>query len=280
MSKFPPSKKRLGQHFLHDPRVLDRIADVAGFSRGDAVLEIGAGTGELTRRLSERVGEKGYVFAVELDRDLLPVLGKMAERLRNVRVVAGDILELDLHGLLEEEGLSPPVVVVGNLPYALTTPILVRLVEMSSLWSSATLMVQEEVARRLTTPPGKPGCGSISVFVHATAEVSYCFRVGEGAFTPPPRVRSAVIRLRPWEIPPVAIHDREWLFRISRAAFGRRRKTLLNALSSLPFDRETLRQLLESAGIDPQRRGETLSLDELARLANAFAAKFLPNNET
>lgn len=280
MPRFPSPKKYLSQHFLHDSRVLDRVVDVSALSGGDVVLEIGAGTGELTRRLSERVGEKGRVFAVELDRDLLPLLEEMAERLKNVRVVSGDILKLDLHRLLEEEGLSPPIAIVGNLPYAITTPILERLLEVSPLWSSATFMVQEEVARRLATPPGEPGCGSISVFVHSTAEVSYCFRVGEGAFTPPPRVRSAVIRLKPWEIPPITVKDRSWLFRLSRAAFGRRRKTLLNALSSLPFDRETLRQLLESAGIDPQRRGETLSLDEFARIADAFATKTLPNDET
>lgn len=274
------AKKRLGQHFLHDPRVLNRIADTVGLANGDVALEIGAGTGELTRRLSERVGGTGRVLAVELDADLLPSLNALSDDLGNVTVVAADILKVDIRTLLNEQGVDPPVRVVGNLPYYITTPILERLLSSTNCWSSATLMVQDEVARRLTTPPGEPGCGSISVFIHATAEAMYCFRVGEGAFSPPPKVRSAVIRLTPWRTPPVVLDDSEWLFRVSRAAFGQRRKTLLNALSTLPFDRGDLLATLGSTGIDPRRRGETLSLDEFARIANVLAAKSRANDET
>lgn len=274
------AKKRLGQHFLHDPRVLGRIADSAQIARAGVVLEIGAGTGELTRRLSERVGDAGRVLAVELDSDLLAPLALLAERLGNVAIVPMDILKVDLNGLLAEQRVEPPVCVVGNLPYYITTPILERLLESVACWSSATLMVQDEVARRLTTPPGKPGCGSLSVFVHATVDAAYCFRVGEGAFSPPPKVRSAVIRLTPKRVPPVETANRDCLFRVSRAAFGQRRKTLINALSTLPFDRETIAAALAQSGIDAQRRGETLSLDEFARLACVLAAKSGANDET
>jgi 16S rRNA (adenine1518-N6/adenine1519-N6)-dimethyltransferase len=278
--RFPPAKKRLGQHFLHDPRVLDRIAHAACLAHGDVVVEIGAGTGELTRRLAERVGVSGRVLAVELDTDLLPPLTSLADRLGNVTVVAADILKVDIRSLLDEQRVVPPIVIVGNLPYYITTPVIERLLAATACWSSATLMVQDEVARRLTTPPGESGCGSISVLIHATAEATYCFRVGEGAFSPPPKVRSAVIRLTPWRISPVVVDDSEWLSRVSRAAFGQRRKTLLNALSTLPFDRDALLAVLDSTGIDPKRRGETLSLDEFARIANAFAVKSRAKDET
>jgi 16S rRNA (adenine1518-N6/adenine1519-N6)-dimethyltransferase len=260
--------------------VLRRIVETACLAEGDAVLEIGAGTGRLTRLLSERVGERGRVLAVELDVELLPVLNRLAEEEGNVIVVGGDFLKLDIPALLDEQGIVPPTCVVGNLPYSITTPILERLLSSTAWWSSATLMVQEEVARRLTTPPGEPGCGSISVFLHATAEVAYCFSVGEGAFSPPPKVRSAVVRLIPWRCPPVVVDDPEWLFRVSRAAFGRRRKTLLNALSTLPFSRDTILATIRAAEIDPRRRGETLSLEEFARMANAFAAKSRTNDVT
>jgi 16S rRNA (adenine1518-N6/adenine1519-N6)-dimethyltransferase len=264
------AKKRLGQHFLHDPLVLQRIADAARLRLGDAVLEIGAGTGNLTVHLSDRVGPEGTVLALELDADLLPALAALARERANIRPVRGDFLEVELRQLLKQEGMSAPVSVAGNIPYAITTPILERLIEARSLWRDATLLVQDEVARRMTTPPGQRGCGSISVLVHYWCAVEYCFRVGEGAFSPPPRVKSAAIRLSPRPSPPVRVSDEGWFFEVVRAAFGQRRKTLRNALSALCRSPAATAAAVVAAGIDPRRRGETLSMTEFAALAEAL----------
>jgi len=276
----PRPKRALSQHFLHDPGVLDRIIAAAGIQSGDTVLEIGSGPGALTERLAAAVGGSGRVLAVEIDRDLIPKIEELATRFPAVQVVPTDFLAAPLTDVLASNGVAPPVAVVGNLPYSITTPILERLLDDSRAWTAATLMVQEEVARRIAVPPGSPGCGSISVWIHYRCVAEYCFRVGAGAFHPPPRVRSAVIRLIPRSAPPVHVVDELLLSRVTRAAFGQRRKTLLNALSSLGASRPEIASALDFAGIDSSRRGETLTLEELARLVNALAARLGANPVT
>ncbi|GIX06685.1 MAG: ribosomal RNA small subunit methyltransferase A [Candidatus Poribacteria bacterium] len=269
-------RPRLSQHFLHDPGVLRRIVEVAQVATGDWVLEIGAGRGSLTRKLCEAVGAKGKVIAVELDESLLPELEAIARERSSCLPVHADILRLNLKELLErlratDRSSAPlPLKVVGNLPYAITTPIVERLIEQRKHWRLATIMVQEEVARRFVAPPGAPECGAISAYLHYYCELEFCFTVGPGAFTPPPRVRSAVIRLKPRSVPPVAVSDERWLFRVVRAAFAQRRKTLRNALRALPADPAAVERGLRESGIAPERRGETLTLEEFARLAEAI----------
>lgn len=255
------AKKRLSQHFLRDPGVLNRIADAAGLSPGAQAVEIGAGSGGLTRVLAERVRPDGRIAAVEIDGSFIESLKEM----ENVEVVHADILKTPLPTLLKAPG---PV--IGNLPYHITTPVLEWLVQYRSMCTSATIMAQREFARRAALAPGEKGCGSISVFVHYYFEVKTLFDVGPGAFTPRPKVWSTVFQLTPLEKPRAQPLDEELFFAAARAAFGQRRKTLRNALKSrFPHRIEALRE----AGIDDSRRGETLSMEELRALADALCIR-------
>ena len=252
------AKKRLSQHFLRDPGVLKRIADAAGLSPGAEAVEIGAGSGGLTRVLAERVRPGGRIVAVEIDGSFVDSLS----RIENVDVVHADILKTPLPTLLKAPG---PV--IGNLPYHITTPVLEWLVQHRSMCTSATLMAQREFARRAALAPGEKGCGSISVFIHYYFEVAALFDVGPGAFTPRPKVWSTVFRLEPLKEPRVSPLNEETFFAAARAAFGQRRKTLRNALKRrFPHRIEALRE----AGIDDSRRGETLSMEELRALSDAL----------
>jgi len=268
----------LGQNFLVDRTHLLRVVETAEVGPDDRILEIGPGAGTLTVELAQRTAR---VAAVELDRGLLPLLADVLASYPNVTVIHADALRLDLPGLLNEhlpssgdtETTSPPCKVVANIPYNITSPLLARLLEHKMRFASITLMVQKEVARRLAARPGTDDYGSFSVFAQFHAHVTVAHIVPRGAFFPPPKVESAIVHLVPWAAPPVDAVSEEAFFAVSRAAFGQRRKTLANALTNapnLPFDRAAVEAALTQARVNGQRRGETLSLEEIATVSRAL----------
>lgn len=266
--------KRFGQNFLVERVHLERVVDTAQVGPNDRILEIGPGAGTLTLELAKRARR---VATVELDRGLLPVLADVLAPYTNTSVTQADALKLDIPAFLREQfgaEISPSEVkVVANIPYNITSPLLVKFLEVKPPFASLTLMVQKEVADRLRAQPGGDAYGSITVFAQFYAEVSVTGVVPRGAFFPPPKVDSAVLHLIPRPAPPVDVPSEAVFFAVSRAAFGQRRKTLSNALTnapSLPFDRETILNALSEAGIDGQRRGETLSLPEIAAIVRAL----------
>ncbi len=264
--------KRLGQHFLIDANILAKILDAAELSAADAVLEIGPGLGTVTRELAARAGR---VVAVEVDRRLEPVLRETLAGRVNVDLVFADALRADLSTLCPGGARSWKA--VANLPYYITGPLLARLLEHGApdgrppgRFSHAVVMVQEEVARRFTARPGTKAYGAMSLLVQYHAEVEPVTRVSPTCFFPPPEVSSAVVRLRIRSAPPVEADPRV-LFGVIRAAFAQRRKSLRNALTGGggPARAEAI---LGAAGIDPARRGETLSLEEFSRIARLLEA--------
>ncbi len=253
-------KKSLGQNFLHDPNALDKIVATAELSPDDAVLEIGAGTGTLTARLANCAGR---VIAVEVDERLLPILGREVGGRDNVTLVPGDILELNLDALLPPD---QPYVVVANLPYYITSAILRLLLERPHRPRRLVLTVQQEVADRLVARPGDMSLLSVSVQFYGKPRV--VTRFPPAAFWPRPDVDSAVVRIDTYAAPPVPVTDEAAFFRVVRAGFSQKRKQLRNALSGgLHIGKDQADALLVAAGIDPQRRAETLSLEEWAALA-------------
>lgn len=256
--------KSLGQNFLIDPQVPRDIADASGAGPGAGVLEIGPGIGPLTVELAQRA-EK--VAAVELDKALLPILDETLSGLDNVTVVPGDVMKLDLNALVSEQfpGLTP--MVCANLPYNITTPVLTLLLE-SGLFSAVTVMIQKEVAQRICAGPGSKDYGAFSVLCQYYAKTELLFEVPRDCFLPAPKVTSAVIRLTPCPSPE-CVHDKDLFFRVVRAAFGLRRKTLLNALAAVfPLDKEALAAAIAAAGLPADVRGERLGIPEFARLAD------------
>lgn len=257
-----------GQHFLPDKGTLDRIADAAELHSDECVLEIGPGLGALTRVLSHRVRK---VVAVEIDAGFMRALEQTLEDLTNVRVIHQDFLKLDLRRWSAENLDSLPAPIVANLPYSVTTPVLSALFETPEWWRVAVLLLQKEVAHRLAAGPGTPDYGSLSVYAQFAAEIDVVGLVPAGVFYPPPKVESAIVRLRPRKEPPAPVRDPRILQRVARAAFAQRRKTLLNSLGSIEeWGREGIRSALESVGIEPGVRGETLTLAEFAAVANAL----------
>ncbi len=259
-------KKRFGQHFLRDQNIIRKIVEGAGVLKDDIVLEIGPGLGDMTSLLSQQAER---VIAVELDRDLCSILSeKFAES--NVEVVNTDALKFDIGGLFERVGRK--IKVVANLPYNISTPVLFRLLEGKEYISSMTLMFQKEVADRLVAKPCTKDYGILSVYAQLYTVPSLLFKVSPYAFTPPPKVDSAVVRLETLEEPSVKTDDEELMLKVIKAAFGQRRKTLLNALSSgLSLPKEDVEAALKRAGIDGSRRGETLTLSEFSTLSNSVA---------
>lgn len=257
---------KLGQNFLTDRRVLEAIADASAAGPDDLVLEIGPGLGSLTQQLAERAGR---VLAVELDRNLVNLLGKTIQQTyTNVEVVQGDAGRIDLHTLLAER-LEPGrrARVAANLPYYITTPLVMRLLEEELPLDRIVVMVQKEVADRMTSPPGSKEYGALSVAVQYYTEPQIVLNVSKGAFLPPPEVESAVVAMQMRERPPVEA-PKAAFFRVVKAAFGQRRKTVLNALvAGLGVDKERVEAALTAAGVALQRRGETLSLEEFAAVA-------------
>lgn len=264
-------RKRWGQNFLCDRNTLDRIARAAAPRPGERVLEVGAGLGALTRSLADLFA---FVTTVEIDPLLAPILAETLAGLDNVRVVYGDFLEMDPKALLDEAFGEAPGVVVGNIPYNITTPILERLLERRARIRTIVLLVQREVADRLTAAPGGKAYGALSVFAQYNARVEKAGTVPPHLFVPTPEVSSTIVRLDLEPGGTVAVPDEAAFFRLVRAAFAMRRKTLLNALAApaAGLGRAGAEDLLRRAGIDPARRGETLSLEEFARLTATAAA--------
>lgn len=259
-------KKGLGQNFLIDAQILSAIAQASEVSDADGVLEIGPGAGVVTQRLADLAKR---VIAVEKDASLRPVLAEALESCPNVEVTFADVLDLDLCKLWEKFADCNDVSVVANLPYYVTTPILFHVFESHVPVRNIVVMVQKEVADRLQAKPGTKDYGALTVTVQYRAEVETVIHVSPGAFIPAPTVDSTVIRMRCRPVPAVEVVNEAMFFRVVRAAFGMRRKTLLNALSAqLPMDKEACARCLELAGIDPMRRGETLSISEFATLSN------------
>lgn len=263
--------KALGQNFLVNPSVCPRMADACHPNLNDkefAVLEIGPGLGVLTRELS-RVAKK--VITVELDDRLLPVLAETLADCDNVTVVHGDILKLNVAELLAEHAEGLPVVVCANLPYYITSPIIMGLLESRLPFRCITVLVQKEAAERLCAAPATRECGAVTLAVQYYAEAEILFSVSRGSFMPAPKVDSSVIRLPLRSEPPCEIADEALFFRLIRAAFGQRRKTLSNSLGSAGYDKPTIQAALEKAGISPTARAEELTLAQFAALAEALA---------
>ena len=255
------ASKRLGQNFLIDAGIVRGIVEAAAIAPGDRVLEIGPGIGTLTQGLAEAGAQ---VTAVELDKKLPAVLAETLAGYENVRIVPGDILKIDIPQLMGGETFK----VVANLPYYITTPILMALLEQRLPITMLVTMVQKEVAERMTAAPGGKEYGALSVAVQYYTEPAIVRDVPPRSFLPAPEVDSVVIACRVRTQPAPAVKDEKMFFRVVRAAFGQRRKTLGNALKALGLAKEKLAQALTAAGVDAGRRGETLSLDEFARLAD------------
>lgn len=256
---------RLGQNFLIDGRVLDGIVAAAALQPEDLVLEIGPGLGTLTQRLAQRAGR---VVCIEIDRGLVQVLRDTVQKAYdNVEVIHGDAGRIDLHKLFEER-MAPgqKAKVVANLPYYITTPLVMRLLEEELPLARVVVMVQKEVADRMVSPPGSKAYGALSVAVQYYTAPRVVLRVNRASFLPQPEVESAVVSMEIRDEPPVDVRP-EPLFKVVRAAFGQRRKSLVNALTSLGLEKAAVQAALEAAGVDPGRRGESLSLEEFAAVA-------------
>ena len=260
--------KALGQNFLINPGVCPRMAAECGAQGCKGVIEVGPGIGVLTWELSQ-VAQK--VCAIELDSRLFPVLEETLAGRDNVKIIPGDVMKLDLHQLIQQEFGGGPVCVCANLPYYITSPVILRLLEEGLPLTSITVMVQKEAAQRLCAAPGERECGAVSVAVHYRSQPKLLFQVGRGSFLPPPKVDSAVLRLDLRQEPPVSVADEDWFFRVSRAAFAQRRKTAAHSLSAtLGLPKPQVEQALAAAGAPENVRAERLTLEQLAALANAL----------
>ncbi|NBD28104.1 16S rRNA (adenine(1518)-N(6)/adenine(1519)-N(6))-dimethyltransferase RsmA [Paenibacillus glycinis] len=269
-------KKSLGQNFLIDQNILNKIVSAAELDETKGALEIGPGIGALTQRLAQTAGR---VTAVEIDNRLIPILRDVLADTPNVHVEHGDVLKLDLRELMEKQfGGLAGVSVVANLPYYVTTPILMKLLEEKLPLENIVVMIQKEVAQRMAAKPGGKEYGSLSVAVQYYCEPELVCIVPHTVFIPQPNVDSAVIKLSLRDKPAVEVEDEDFFFRTVQACFAQRRKTIANNLTAYVGkpNRELLGPLLEGCGIDPTRRGETLSLAEFAALSHALLKAGLP----
>ncbi|MTV48444.1 16S rRNA (adenine(1518)-N(6)/adenine(1519)-N(6))-dimethyltransferase RsmA [Heliobacillus mobilis] len=266
------AKKGLGQNFLSDSEYVYRIVDAAELSSGDVVVEIGPGPATLTPHLAEAVGPEGKVLAIEVDESLRPLLMDLCREYPQVEILWQDALKVDYDAVTAPYRGDKPFTLVANLPYYITTPIMMGLLEGRFNLSHMVIMVQKEVADRMLARAGTKDYGALSVAVQYHCEVKLVTKVPPGAFIPPPKVSSAVVRLNRRRQPPVHVFDEKAFFRVVRAAFNQRRKTLLNALGGLGLEmtKTEMSERLAQAGIDPGRRGETLNLDEFARVTDAL----------
>lgn len=266
-------QKKYGQNFLIDTHILEKIIDAAEITKDDFVLEIGPGIGTMTQYLCEVARE---VVAVEIDTNLLPVLDDTLKEYDNVTVLNEDILKVDIAALAEEKNGGKPIKVVANLPYYITTPIIMGLFESHVPLSSITIMVQKEVADRMQVGPGTKDYGALSLAVQYFAEPDIVCVVSPSCFVPQPKVASSVIRLTCHKEPPVEISDEKFLFKVIRASFNQRRKTLANGLNNaptIPVSKEDIISTIEELGYPASVRGETLSLEEFAALSEALKKK-------
>ena len=262
-------KKGLGQNFLTSQNVLEEIVDSAEIDSG--VIEVGPGFGVLTTELAKNSDK---VVTIEIDERLIDVLEYTLADYDNVKIVNADILKLDLHKLIQEEFGNEKVSIAANLPYYITTPIITKLLEEKLPLKNIVVMVQKEVALRMAAKPSSKDYGAITVLCQYYTEPSVVTNVPASLFVPPPKVDSAVLRLKIRENPAVHVTDEKMFFRVVKAAFSQRRKTLLNCLcSNFSFPKEEMSALLEGIGITPSRRGETLSLQEFADISDAITQK-------
>ncbi len=259
-------RKKLGQHFLVDRNILEKIIRIAGVQKEDVVLEIGPGLGEMTLGLSKRARQ---VFAVEIDSRLIRILKEKLTALPNVILLQKDILKIDPPTLFDQAGV--PLKVVANLPYHISTPLLFYFIEARKYFSDFTIMLQREVAERLTAQPGTKEYGALSVLIQMVFIPKVHSIVKPSAFFPPPKVESAIITLSWRKDPLLDVEEEHWVKEVVKASFRHRRKTLINSLnfSGLPLP-SILERRMEGAGIDPKRRPETLSVEEFVRLARAL----------
>ncbi|MCI6996562.1 MAG: 16S rRNA (adenine(1518)-N(6)/adenine(1519)-N(6))-dimethyltransferase RsmA [Eubacterium sp.] len=263
-------QKKFGQNFLIDTHVLDKIIRAANITKDDFVLEIGPGIGTMTQYLAEAAGE---VCAVEIDKNLIPILQDTLKDYGNVTVINNDILKVDIRKMADEKNQGRPIKVVANLPYYITTPIIMGLFENHVPVESITVMVQKEVADRMQVGPGTKDYGALSLAVQYYAEPYIVANVPPNCFMPRPKVGSAVIRLTRHSQPPVQVNNEKLMFQIIRASFNQRRKTLANSLKNyegLSFDKEEIEQAIAACGFQPAIRGEALSLEEFAILSNVL----------
>ncbi len=266
-------QKKYGQNFLIDTHVLDKIINAAEITEEDFVLEIGPGIGTMTQYLASRARE---VFAVEIDRALIPILEDTLSDFKNVTILNEDILKVDIRKLAEEHNQGKPIKVVANLPYYITTPIIMGLFEEEVPVESITVMVQKEVADRMQTGPGSKDYGALSLAVQYYASPYIVANVPPNCFMPRPKVGSAVIRLSRHEKPPVDVKDPRLMFRIIRASFNQRRKTLVNGLKNaqdLDFTKEEIERAVSACGFPAGIRGEALTLQNFADLANCLSER-------
>ena len=266
-------QKKFGQNFLIDTHVLDKIISAAGMTKEDTVLEVGPGIGTMTQRLSQAAGQ---VIAVEIDTNLIPILKDTLQDCENVTVINEDILKLDICKLAEEKNQGKPIKIVANLPYYITTPIIMGLFESHVPIDSITIMVQKEVAERMQEKPGSKEYGALSLAVQYYAKPEIVANVPPNCFMPRPNVGSAVIRLTRHEKPPVEVEDEKLMFRIIRASFNQRRKTLANGLNNSPeihLPKEVIQESIVSLGVPENIRGEALSLEQFAELSNEIGQR-------
>lgn len=263
-------QKKYGQNFLIDNHVLDKIIGAAQITKEDYVLEIGPGIGTLTQYLCEHARA---VSAVEIDKNLIPILHDTLSGYSNVEILNEDILKIDISKLAEEKNQGKPIKIVANLPYYITTPIIMGLFENHVPMESITVMVQKEVADRMQVGPGTKDYGALSLAVQYYAKPEIVANVPPNCFIPRPKVGSAVIRLTTHEHPPVQVEDERLMFQIIRASFNQRRKTLVNGLNNspeIPFSKGQIQQCIEKLGVSPAIRGEALTLEQFALLTNIF----------
>ena len=261
-------QKKFGQNFLIDTHVLEKIISAAGITKNDCVLEIGPGIGTMTQYLAENAG---HVVAVEIDRNLIPILKETLADYDNVTVINEDILRVDIKALAEEYNGGKPIKVVANLPYYITTPIIMGLFESGVPIDNITVMVQKEVADRMKEGPGSKDYGALSLAVQYYAEPEIVANVPPNCFIPRPNVGSAVIRLTRHKEMPVEVKDPALMFKIIRASFNQRRKTLQNSLGNapeLPYTKEQIAAAIAEMGLTPTIRGEALSLAQFAQLSD------------
>ena len=266
-------QKKFGQNFLIDTHVLDKIIEESGITKDDCVLEIGPGIGTMTQYLAEAARE---VVAVEIDKNLIPILqNDTLAAYDNVTIINDDILKVDINKIVQEKNNGQPIKVVANLPYYITTPIIMGLFESHVPLQSITIMVQKEVADRMQVGPGTKDYGALSLAVQYYAKPEIVANVPPNCFIPRPNVGSAVIRLTRHEVPPVQVKDEAYMFALIRASFNQRRKTLLNGLTNagnLGVTKEQITEALEKMGLTATIRGEALTLEQFGELSNLLKA--------
>lgn len=261
-------QKKYGQNFLIDTSVLDKIISASGVGKEDCVLEIGPGIGTMTQYLAEKAG---HVIAVEIDKALIPILEETLEEYENVTVIQGDILKMNIGELAKEYHGGRPLKIVANLPYYITTPIIMALLEEQAPFESITVMVQKEVAERMQARPATKEYGALSLAIQYYTEPEIVAAVPPNCFIPRPGVGSTVIRLTKYKTSPIKVADEKFMFALIRASFNQRRKTLVNGLTGASFlhlDKNKILEALESLGLPASIRGETLSIEQFAALSN------------